>query len=79
MRSKRLQGSHGANNPQYYEVLKLIDDGLLNPCMSICETFEDIGALHQLMHDNAHPPGNMSVLINAPERGMTTLGKTVAA
>jgi crotonyl-CoA carboxylase/reductase len=79
MRSKRLQGSHGANNPQFYEVLRLVNDGNLNPCMSICETFEDIGALHQLMHDNAHPPGNMTVLINAPKRGMTTLDTSAAA
>ncbi len=31
--------------------------------------FEQVGNLHQLMHDNEHPPGNMAVLVNATEPG----------
>lgn len=73
MRSKRLQGSHGASTREFREVVRLVDRGLLEPCLSACEGFEDIAALHQLMHDNAHPPGNMAVLVNAPRRGATTL------
>ena len=33
---------------------------------------EDVGRLHQLMHDNAHPPGNMAVLVNAQRSGLRT-------
>ena len=79
MRSKRLQGSHGANAREFREVVRLVDCGLLQPCLSVCEGFEDIGHLHQLMHDNAHPPGNMAVLVNAPQRGTATLGQPAGA
>ncbi|MBI0298771.1 crotonyl-CoA carboxylase/reductase [Streptomyces sp. PRKS01-29] len=73
MRSKRLQGSHGANTREFREVTKLVSEGVLDPCLTRCDDFEGVGRLHQLMHDNTHPGGNMSVLVNAPERGMTTL------
>ncbi|MEV0696789.1 crotonyl-CoA carboxylase/reductase [Saccharopolyspora sp. NPDC050389] len=79
MRSKRLQGSHGANARQFRDVVRLVDAGLLNPCLSTCETFEDIGSLHQLLFDNAHPMGNMAVLINARERGTNTIDLPAAA
>jgi crotonyl-CoA carboxylase/reductase len=73
MRSKRLQGSHGANAREFREVVRLVDRGLVQPCLSACEGFDDIGQLHQLMHDNAHPPGNMAALVNARQRGTATL------
>ena len=79
MRSKRLQGSHGANNRQYREVVSLVDAGLIKPCMSLCGSFDDIGKLHQMMNDNAHPAGNMSVLVNAPDRNLTRLDAAAAA
>jgi crotonyl-CoA carboxylase/reductase len=79
MRSKRLQGSHGASTRQFREVVRLVDRGLLQPCMSLCGTFDDIGKLHQMMNDNAHPAGNMSVLVNAPDRNLTRLDLAVAA
>jgi crotonyl-CoA carboxylase/reductase len=79
MRSKRLQGSHGANAREFREVVRLVDCGLLQPCLSVCEGFEDIGHLHQLMHDNAHPPGNMAVLVNATQRGTATLEQPAGA
>jgi crotonyl-CoA carboxylase/reductase len=28
-----------------------------------------VGDAHQLMYENAHPPGNMSILVNATEEG----------
>ncbi|MGP3990920.1 crotonyl-CoA carboxylase/reductase [Streptomyces sp. 3N207] len=73
MRSKRLQGSHGANARQFRDVVSLVDAGLLDPCLSTCERFEDIGSLHQLLFDNAHPVGNMAVLVNARDRGTNTV------
>lgn len=79
MRSKRLQGSHGANSKQFREVVNLVEAGLLNPCLSVCERLADLGALHQLIHDNTHPAGNMAVLVSAPQRGMATLEPETAA
>ncbi|GAB3898767.1 crotonyl-CoA carboxylase/reductase [Kibdelosporangium lantanae] len=73
MRSKRLQGSHGANPAECRAVLNLVAADLLDPCLSLCQELDEVGQLHQLMRDNAHPPGNMAVLVNAPRTGMTDL------
>ena len=66
MRQKRLQGSHVASAREAREVTALVDQGLVDPCLSLTLGFEDIGTAHQLMHDNEHPAGNMAVLVNAP-------------
>ena len=73
MRLKRLQGSHFASLKQCGEVVNLMGQGRLDPLLARTFDFPEIGPAHQLMHDNAHPPGNMSVVINAPERGLTRL------
>lgn len=73
MRQKRLQGSHFANLPQCAAVNRLAMDQQLDPCLSATFDFDEVGKAHQLMHDNVHPPGNMSVLVNAPHRGLTDL------
>ena len=73
MRQKRLQGSHFANLPQCAAVNRLAIDHQLDPCLSATFDFEEVGRAHQLMHDNVHPPGNMSVLVNAPQRGLVDL------
>ena len=31
----------------------------------------EVGASHQLMYENQHPPGNMAILVGAPEAGLT--------
>jgi crotonyl-CoA carboxylase/reductase len=54
-------------------VVDLTARGMLDPCLSWCGGFEEIGAGHQLMYDNEHPPGNMAALVNAPRKGLTTL------
>ncbi|MDT3399392.1 crotonyl-CoA carboxylase/reductase [Streptomyces sp. B1866] len=69
MRQKRLQGSHFANSQQCRAVANLAGTGRLDPCLSWTGTFEELGAAHQMMRDNQHPPGNMAVLVNAPARG----------
>ena len=66
MRQKRFQGSHFANDEQCYAMNELALAGKLNPCMSRAFTYEELPLSHQLMHDNKHPHGNMSVLIGAP-------------
>ncbi|MEU6774134.1 crotonyl-CoA carboxylase/reductase [Streptomyces sp. NPDC046759] len=65
MRQKRLQGSHAANARQAREVTELMARGVLDPCLSRVFPFSATGEAHQLMHDNAHPPGNLAVLIGA--------------
>jgi crotonyl-CoA carboxylase/reductase len=64
MRQKRLQGSHASNRRGAHEVNRLIDQGVVNPCLSLTLGFEEIGRAHQLLHDNQHPAGNMAVLVN---------------
>jgi crotonyl-CoA carboxylase/reductase len=69
MRQKRVQGSHFANDDQSYAMNQLALEGYLDPCMSKAFTLEDLPTAHQLMHDNQHPHGNMSVLVGATEFG----------
>ncbi len=69
MRQKRLQGSHFANTEQSNQMNELALRGLLDPCMSRAFTYEEIPVAHQLMYENKHPHGNMSVLVGATEFG----------
>jgi crotonyl-CoA carboxylase/reductase len=69
MRQKRIQGSHFANDEQAYAMNELALQGLLDPCLSKAFTYEELPLAHQLMHENKHPPGNMSILIGAQEFG----------
>jgi crotonyl-CoA carboxylase/reductase len=73
MRQKRLQGSHFANDQQAQAFNQLVVDGKVDPCLSRTFSFEDIGTAHQLMHENAHPEGNMAALVSAPKEGLTDL------
>ncbi len=76
MRQKRFQGSHFANDDQCYAMNELALNGQLEPCMSRAFTYDELPLSHQLMHDNQHPHGCMSVLIGAPDFG---LGKSAEA
>lgn len=71
MRQKRLQGSHFANYQQCRAVTRLVGDGRIDPCLSWTGGFDELGKAHQMMHDNQHPPGNMAVLVNASQPGLT--------
>ena len=73
MRQKRFQGSHFANDDQSNAFNQLVVDGKVDPCLSRTFSFDDIGAAHQLMHENAHPEGNMAALVSAPKEGLTDL------
>ncbi|WP_229816000.1 crotonyl-CoA carboxylase/reductase [Streptomyces lucensis] len=65
MRQKRLQGSHGFNLKQCHELTQLVAKGYVDPCLSYAGDFAEVGKLHQQMHDNLHPSGNMAVRVNA--------------
>jgi crotonyl-CoA carboxylase/reductase len=41
--------------------------------MSRVFDFKETGDCHQLMRENKHPNGNMSILVNAPKRGLKSL------
>ena len=73
MRQKRFQGSHFANDDDAGALNALVVAGKVDPCLSECYGFDQIGHVHQLMHDNRHPHGNMACLVNAPRRGLTTV------
>jgi crotonyl-CoA carboxylase/reductase len=69
MRQKRLQGSHFANDTQASGINAMVMEGLVDPCLSRALPYSELPHSHQLMFENAHPHGNMAVLINAPEFG----------
>jgi crotonyl-CoA carboxylase/reductase len=43
----------------------------IDPALSRVFAFDEVGESHQLMMENAHPPGNMAILVGAPELGLT--------
>jgi crotonyl-CoA carboxylase/reductase len=65
MRSKRLQGSHFANDEQARALNDLVTAGKVDPCLRRTFDFDDVGTAHQLMHENRHPFGNMAILVGA--------------
>jgi len=69
MMQKRLQGSHLANDDQAEAVNQLIIEKKVDPCLSGTYGFDQIGHVHQLMHENKHPYGNMACLVNATTEG----------
>jgi crotonyl-CoA carboxylase/reductase len=70
MRQKSLQGSHFANTEQSAGLNQLVIEGLVDPCLSKTFANEELPEAHQLMYENKHPHGNMSILIGAPSLGL---------
>ncbi len=73
MRQKRFQGSHFANDDQAKGINDLVTAGKVDPCLSRVFEFNETGEAHQLMRENKHPNGNMSILVNAKQRGLKDL------
>jgi crotonyl-CoA carboxylase/reductase len=73
MRQKRFQGSHFANDGQAKGVNDLVIAGKVDPCLSRVFGFDETGPCHQLMRENRHPNGNMSILVNATKQGLKSL------
>lgn len=69
MRQKRLQGSHFANDENCQGLNQLVIDKKVDPCLSRTFKWEETGSSHQLMKENKHPPGNMSILVGAKSPG----------
>ena len=70
MRQKRLQGSHFANDDQAKGINDLVAAGKVDPCLANTYTYEQLPEAHQLMYENKHPAGNMSVLVGAQDTNM---------
>ncbi|MDB9981014.1 crotonyl-CoA carboxylase/reductase [Planktomarina temperata] len=78
MHQKRLQGSHFANLKQAAAANRLMCEDKLNPCLSETFDWNDLPEAHMKMRGNEHLPGNMSVLVQAPRRGLRTIEETLA-
>lgn len=76
MRQKRFQGSHFANDDQAKGINDLVAAGKVDPCVSKVFAFSETGDCHQMMRENQHPSGNMSIMVNATKRGLKTLSES---
>ena len=79
MHQKRLQGSHFAHLAQASAANKLMLEQRLDPCMSECFDWGAIPSAHTKMRRNEHKPGNMAVLVQAPQMGLRTFEDTLEA
>jgi len=73
MHQKRVQGSHFANLKQASAANQLMLERRIDPCMSEVFPWAEIPDAHTKMLRNAHKPGNMAVMVNAPVPGLRTL------
>jgi crotonyl-CoA carboxylase/reductase len=79
MHQKRVQGSHFANLLQAAQANKLVVERRIDPCMSEVFAWEQIPKAHMRMRKNEHKPGNMAVLVSAPQTGLRTFEDTLEA
>ena len=79
MHQKRLQGSHFAHLQQASAANNLMVERRIDPCMSEVFGWNDLREAHMKMLRNEHKPGNMSVLVQAPQTGLRTLEDVLEA
>ena len=72
MHQKRIQGSHFAHLQQASQANRLVIDRRVDPCMSEVFPWAQIPKAHMRMLNNQHQPGNMAVLVSAPQTGLRT-------
>jgi len=70
VRQKRLQGSHGTNDPQATAYNDLVRKGVIDPCLGQVSGFDELGEVHQQMAEGRLPFGNAAILIGAPTPGL---------
>jgi crotonyl-CoA carboxylase/reductase len=70
---KRYQGSHLFNDEQAAAFNDLVRQGKVRTTLGHVYDYAESGNAHQLMGDGQLPEGNVAVLINAPQRGLTGL------
>jgi len=74
---KRLQGSHFAHLKQAAAANKLVIERRIDPTMSEVFPWAEIPQAHMKMLRNEHKPGNMAVLVQAPQTGLRTFEDTL--
>lgn len=79
MRQKRFQGSHFANDVQAKGINDLVAAKKVDPCLSKTFAWIEMGEAHQMMRENRHPNGCMSILVNATQEGLKNLAETLKA
>ena len=79
MRQKRMQGSHFANDEQATGINDLVIAGKVDPCLSQTFSWGELPQAHQLMYENRHPHGNMSILVGAVSAGLLNTADQRAA
>ena len=79
MHQKRLQGSHFAHLKQASAANKLVIERRIDPGMSEVFPWAEIPDAHIKMLRNQHKPGNMAVLVSAPNTGLRTFADTIEA
>jgi crotonyl-CoA carboxylase/reductase len=77
MHQKRVQGSHFANLLQASQANRLMIERRIDPCMSEVMPWSDIPKAHMRMWKNQHRPGNMAVMVSAPQPGLRTFEDVV--
>jgi crotonyl-CoA carboxylase/reductase len=70
---KRYQGSHLFNDDQAAAFNDLVRDGKIQTTLGKVFPYEETGLAHQLMGEGKLPEGNVTVLVNAPQEGLTDL------
>ena len=71
---KRYQGSHLFNDEQAAAFNDIVREGKIRTTLGHTYGYEEAGLAHQLMAEGKLPEGNVAVLVNAPEPGLTGLG-----
>ena len=79
MHQKRLQGSHFAHLKQASAANRMMMERRIDPAMSEVFPWAEIPRAHTKMLRNAHKPGNMAVLVQAPRTGLRTFEDTLEA
>lgn len=70
---KRYQGSHLFNDQQAAAFNDMVRAGTVTTTLGATFDWHETGSVHARMGEGRLPDGNVSVLVNAPRRGMTTL------
>ncbi len=62
-KSVRFQGSHFAGQEDIRILQEMITCGQVHAAVQRVFSFNEIGHVHQLMHKNEHPPGNIAIRV----------------
>jgi crotonyl-CoA carboxylase/reductase len=68
---KRYQGSHLMNDEQAFAFNDLVRERKIVTTLGHAYDYGEIPEAHALMEEGKLPDGNVSCLVNAPERGLT--------